>query len=287
MNKKIGIIFLVMIIVITYSCKDSDSFITHEKGFDYRIINDNDEGALIQNDDILELNVKYYSENDSLIFDSKTVEGIFRIKVSDSETGGIFQDAIKILSVGDSAQFLIPANDFFTKTTGGGIPPMIKENENVRFDIKVEKIAIQEELNKEYQDHLTKMEAEEKQILSEYISIEDITIEPTESGLYIIKLEWGKGEKAVEGKKAMIHYKGTLLNGQQFDSSIDRDEPIEFVIGNKEVIPAWDEAVASMRVGDKIKIIVPSNIAYSSNGAGGVIPPFATLIFEIKLLGLE
>lgn len=104
------------------------------------------------------------------------------------------------------------------------------------------------------------------------------------SGLKIEDLEVGVGLPATAGKNVTVHYRGTLENGSQFDASYDRGEPFEFGLGAGQVIRGWDEGVAGMRVGGKRKLTIPSSLAYGERGAGGVIPPNATLIFDVELL---
>lgn len=106
----------------------------------------------------------------------------------------------------------------------------------------------------------------------------------TSSGLSYVDLVTGTGPSPVAGKPVKVHYTGWLENGTKFDSSVDRGEPFVFTIGAGQVIPGWDEGVMSMKVGGKRKLIIPSQLGYGAEGAGGVIPPNATLIFEVELL---
>ena len=106
----------------------------------------------------------------------------------------------------------------------------------------------------------------------------------TASGLKYVDVKVGKGASPVKGKQVKVHYTGTLENGKKFDSSVDRNEPFSFVIGVGQVIPGWDEGVMGMKAGGKRKLIIPSKLGYGAAGAGGVIPPNATLLFDVELL---
>jgi peptidylprolyl isomerase len=105
----------------------------------------------------------------------------------------------------------------------------------------------------------------------------------TESGLRITDLVVGEGAEAVAGQAVVVNYRGTLTNGREFDSSYGRG-PFRFPLGAGRVIRGWDEGVAGMKVGGKRKLVIPPDLGYGSRGAGGVIPPDATLIFEVELL---
>lgn len=113
----------------------------------------------------------------------------------------------------------------------------------------------------------------------------------TASGLKIIDTEVGSGATPATGQTCVMHYTGWLYeNGQKttkFDSSVDRGEPFEFPIGTGRVIKGWDEGVASMKVGGKRTLIIPPDLGYGARGAGGVIPPNATLIFDVELLDVK
>lgn len=106
----------------------------------------------------------------------------------------------------------------------------------------------------------------------------------TPSGLSYVDIAAGTGPQPTQGKPVKVHYTGWLENGTKFDSSVDRGEPFVFTVGVGEVIPGWDEGVMSMKTGGKRRLIVPPHLGYGGAGAGGVIPPNATLIFEVELL---
>lgn len=104
--------------------------------------------------------------------------------------------------------------------------------------------------------------------------------------LQIEKLAIGNGPSAANGRIVRVHYTGWLTTGEKFDSSVDRDDPFEFVLGAGQVIAGWDQGVATMRVGDKVKLTIPPHLAYGEHGYPGAIPPNATLIFEVHLLAV-
>jgi|TARA_B100000780_G_scaffold72072_1_gene48290 peptidylprolyl isomerase len=109
----------------------------------------------------------------------------------------------------------------------------------------------------------------------------------TESGLAYVMLKVGDGVQAQSGKTVSVHYTGKLVDGTKFDSSYDRNEPIEFPLGQGRVIPGWDEGIALLKVGGKATFIIPPSLAYGDKGAGGVIPPNATLIFDVELMDVK
>ena len=106
----------------------------------------------------------------------------------------------------------------------------------------------------------------------------------TDSGLKYEDLVAGEGEAATAGQTVRVHYTGWLTDGTKFDSSLDRNDPFSFPLGGGRVIRGWDEGVQGMRIGGKRKLTIPSQLGYGAAGAGGVIPPNATLVFEVELL---
>lgn len=107
------------------------------------------------------------------------------------------------------------------------------------------------------------------------------------NGLVIEDLETGSGDTAERGKTVSVHYTGWLTNGSKFDSSKDRNQPFSFPLGAGHVIKGWDLGVQGMQVGGRRKITIPPELGYGARGAGGVIPPNATLVFEVELLGVH
>ncbi|MCF6294187.1 MAG: peptidylprolyl isomerase [Flavobacteriaceae bacterium] len=109
----------------------------------------------------------------------------------------------------------------------------------------------------------------------------------TKSGLRYQMLQEGNGTKAEKGKTVSVHYKGQLADGTVFDSSYKRNQPIDFALGVGQVISGWDEGIQLLKVGDKARFVIPGDLAYGSAGAGGVIPPDATLIFDVELMDVK
>ena len=106
----------------------------------------------------------------------------------------------------------------------------------------------------------------------------------TKNGLFYSILKSGIGNSPLKGDKVSVHYKGSLIDGTVFDSSYQRNEPITFSLGIGQVIAGWDEGIMLLNKGSKARFVIPSNLAYGSQGAGGIIPPDATLIFEVELI---
>jgi FKBP-type peptidyl-prolyl cis-trans isomerase len=210
------------------------------------------------------------------------------VELTKPEFKGDIIEGFAKLSEGDSATFIANADSFFLRTAQmKQLPEFIKKGSEIYFDVKVHKVQSKDEYKREKEAEMKKLEAEESQKLEAYIKDNNIKEKPTASGLYYIEIKKGTGKKVDMGSKVKIHYTGMLLNGKKFDSSLDRNQPFEFQVGMQNVVPGMDEGIGMMKVGGKAKLIIPSKIAYGSRGAGEVIPPFSTLVFDVELLDVE
>lgn len=134
-----------------------------------------------------------------------------------------------------------------------------------------------------------KKKAEEEKRKAEAEALKDLTqgMTQTESGLFYKVTKEGEGDTPTKGKLVSVHYTGKLKNGKVFDSSYYRNKPIQFPVGVGQVIAGWDEGIMLLNKGSKAKLVIPSNLGYGARGAGGVIPPNATLIFEVELVEIH
>lgn len=174
-----------------------------------------------------------------------------------------WDEGIALLKVGDKAIFTIPPQLGYGERDMGTIPP----NSTLVFEVELMDVV---EPPKPYD-----------------VKGKDTLVTP--SGLKYIVVQKGKDDapKAEAGKNVSVHYSGYLLSGKMFDSSVERGSPFQFGLGQGQVIKGWDEGIALMKVGDKMRLIIPSTLGYGPNGAGGVIPPDATLVFDVELIAVN
>ena len=251
------------------------------------VMHKSNKGPKLKLDDVVTLNLKYITSKDSLVFDSWKMGKPIQLKIAKASFKGDLMDGLTLLTVGDSASFLINADSLFTKTFGAPRPAFIDSSSFLRFTVKIMSTTTDAALKAEELKAEKENAMKENEVIAKYIADKQITPSKSSSGLMYIITEPGAGEQAQAGKTVKVHYTGRLLDGTKFDSSLDRNDPIEFKLGQGMVIKGWDEGIALLKVGGKALLIIPSNLAYGSRGAGGVIPPFSPLTFEVELVSVQ
>ena len=251
------------------------------------VMHKSNKGPKLKLDDVVTLNLKYITSKDSIVFDSWKMGKPIQLKIAKSSFKGDLMDGLTLLTVGDSASFLINADSLFTKTFAAPRPAFIDSSSFLSFTVKVISTTTDAALKAEELKAEKENAMKENEVIAKYIADKQMTPSKSSSGLMYIISEPGTGEQAQAGKTVKVHYTGRLLDGTKFDSSLDRNDPIEFKLGQGMVIKGLDEGIALLKVGGKALLIIPSNLAYGSRGAGGVIPPCSPLTFEVELVSVQ
>ena len=271
---------LVMTLSVFTGCNNGPKgYKSTENGLKYRFVNTN-KGELPQIGDIIEFSWNC-TINDTLPLIPGADE---MVKLMKPQFKSDLMEGFAMMHIGDSASFIADVEEVFTKMFGyPRLPDDLDSTTVIRFEVKMNDFYPESEFENKMEEKREKAIAS----LAKYLEDNNILAEPTESGLYYVKISDGNGEKPAQGAKVKVHYTGKLLNGNVFDSSVERGEPIEIPIGVGRVIPGWDEGIMMMSKGEKGVLYIPYNLAYGERGAGGVIPPFANLIFEVELVDFE
>ncbi|MBN2890527.1 MAG: FKBP-type peptidyl-prolyl cis-trans isomerase [Bacteroidales bacterium] len=280
------ILYLSTILIILASCKDQQTFKKTDDGLEYLFIEENDNNEKPSYGDALVLDMKFYW-NDSLLFNSREISIDYRLLLSEPKHEGSIYEGLAMMHLGDSAVFKIDAFSFYNSTAEIPSPDCIRKGDRLIFCVRLIDIQTPDELQIEY-DRIKRMKLKNEQdLLKDYLNFNNITIEPEESGIYINEIKKGTGKSPEIGDSVTVHYEGVLINNEPFDSSIKRGKPFTFVFGDKSLIKGWTEGIGKMKEGGKAQIIIPSEMAYGENGAGDVIPPYSTVIFEVHLIKVK
>jgi hypothetical protein len=234
--------------------------------------------------DYITAGLTYLTLNDSVFF-----SGTRKFQVTEPAYEGAIDECFRLLSVDESATFIIAADNFFAVTLQSPLPRFIVPGSD--FKVKIELIGIQTE-----KDYIGEKEAflswiedfgeYEKVILRQFLAEEKLDVSPLASGIYYLNLKPGSGKTVEPGDTIVVNYEGRFLNGKFFDSTVKRNEPFQFVYGTEwQVIEGLEKAIGVMREGEKSLFILPSELAFGNRGSSNnLIPPFTSLIFEVEIL---
>ena len=248
----------------------------------------NGSGDFVEDGEIIMFNLLYYDNEGNEQFRSQPNEPVLQQK--DSLWENIpFLNVISTLKEGDSVFFQLSLDQFLGFIPGANYPDSLG-SELMSFYAGIEDIMTREEFENYQKEQYEKMKMNDDQQLSidlelidNYLKENNIEAIKTESGLRYVVQEEGEGRNAAPGDNVSVHYTGMLLNGEVFDSSLER-QPLSFTLGQGMVIQGWDEGISYFNKNAKGTIYIPSYLGYGARGAGGAIPPNAVLVFEIELI---
>ena len=248
----------------------------------------NGSGDFVENGEIIMFNLLYYDNKGNEQFRSQPNEPVLQQK--DSLWENIpFLNVISTLKEGDSVFFQLSLDQFLGFIPGANYPDSLG-SELMSFYAGIEDIMTREEFENYQKEQYEKMKMNDDQQLSidlelidNYLKENNIEAIKTESGLRYVVQKEGEGRNAAPGDNVSVHYTGMLLNGEVFDSSLER-QPLSFTLGQGMVIQGWDEGISYFNKNAKGTIYIPSYLGYGARGAGGAIPPNAVLVFEIELI---
>lgn len=232
--------------------------------------------------DILTLNLAYFVK-DSMIFSSFKLQSPIVLKLSKPSFQGDLMDGLAMLGKGDSATFWINGDSVMRLTHAAGV---MQPGSYLRYEIKMIDISTEEQYKeKQAAEKIVQLKKDTIEI-KEYLKKNKLKARRTASGIYIQTIKKGTGPKPNKGQTVSVHYVGSFMNGKKFDSSRDRNQPFEFVLGQHMVIEGWDEGIALLNKGTKAVLYIPSGLAYGPNGNSG-IPPNSVLMFEVELMDIK
>ena len=274
------------------SCeKQTGKWQTTKDGLEYKFYEKSDSGKTPMENDWLTVEMIYRTP-DSVLYNSNNMPRPMELPLLKSVHQADIYEGLAMMHKGDSATFKCNADSVFQKLFRfKKLPPGLEGVKVIYFDVKLLNIQSQEEKKaadeaeaKAAQEKIMKDKMEETAKLNKYLADNNITVKPTADSLFVVIIKDGSGPKPKKGDKVKVHYTGYLLDGTKFDSSVDRGQPFEFELGAGRVIKGWDEGIALLNKGTKAKLIFPSKLGYGSRGAGGIIPPYSPLVFEVELI---
>ena len=284
MKKFLTIIFILFLYSCSKDVKKGIIFKKHQSGLKYFFLKENKYGKKTKKGDILTLNLKYSTEKDSVLQNQKNLKMQLN---TPSYSGGSIEIGLAMMREGEKIKFKIGAYNFYTLTKKADFPKFLKNIDTLIFEVELLNIQTYQEFAEEKRIIYNSDKEKEIEILENYLKLTNTIIEPTKTGLYYIETKKGKGEKAQNGDIIFVHYIGTFIDGKIFDNSYERKKPFAFTLGKKQVIDAWEEAFLNVQEGTRAKLIIPSKLAYGVEGYENIIPPFASLVFEIEIMKIK
>ncbi|AMM51286.1 hypothetical protein TH61_09035 [Rufibacter sp. DG15C] len=312
LKKSIYLLPALAITLFAPSCKNlgNDSFQKTASGLEYKLYTAGKDGGYEVKDaakvdstkmgKVMTFEMEYRTEKDSLLFSTKDNAMPIQIKLVETPNKGSIEEAFLLLDKGDSAVFKINADTLFAKTFKAPLPPFIKKGSFLTFFVKAVNLQTEQEAMADYPKMMERQQKamEEKalkqapiddKLIQEYIKKNNLTAQKTANGVYYVISQPGTGANATAGKTVSVQYKGTLLNGKEFDSSAKSNggKPIEFPLGQGQVIKGWEEGLQQFNKGSKGILLIPSPMGYGAMARGADMPANSILRFDIELVDIK
>ena len=280
--KTIG--YAVGITFLAAACNKYRTQVT-ENGLKYQIFDHNDDARKAKLGDIVSFHLLLKNGSDSTLRDTYKEGTPVKMVLQTPPYKGSFEDGLTMLATGDSAKFMISADTLFAKIMQP-MPPMIKKGSELSFTVKILSVLTSEEFQKQQSEAGVKQKEIDAKVIEDYLAKNNLKAkaQKTASGLYYIDDVAGAGDTPKQGDNVKVHYTGKLMDGKVFDSSKNAGKPIDFQVGVGMVIPGWEEGIMMMKKGGKRTLIIPSGLAYGSEGSPGAIPGNSVLLFVVELV---
>jgi len=280
------ILLSLIVTSILFSCDKFSKYPGYSKtwsGIYYKLLTIGDDNNKPKSGDYVTFEIAYKTIKDSLFFSGKR-----KFQVTRTEYKGSIDECFTMLAKGEKAEFILSAGNFFKKTLQNNLPSFLKPIDDMKIDINMIEIQSAKEYENEKKAFLHWIEDfgdYEKEILSQYMQEQKLSISPVGNGLYYIKIKKGDGRKVAKGDTITVDYEGRFLDGKFFDSTVKRHESFQFVYGTEwQVVKGLEEAIGMMEEHEKAIVILPSELAFGETGSStGIIPPFTSLIFEVEI----
>lgn len=254
-----------------------------QSGLYYKFYSQNSSATQPKLSDFMKVDMSCYLD-DSLYYDWQGTQHEVFTQLLEPIFKGDLQEAYAMMHIGDSASFYVKADSvavlyYEQDPEAVGLKP----EDFFRYEVKLLEVKSEEDFMADIEKMKTKMMEESRKALSEYVTANGITVTPEASGVYIIPMEKGKGQRPQKGDKVEVDFAATLLNGQSVGSTFGSPDKLSFVLGEGYTIQGWEEIVPKMQLGERVKAIIPFDLAYGEHSVGS-IPAYSNLVYDIRLL---
>ncbi|HRW68459.1 FKBP-type peptidyl-prolyl cis-trans isomerase, partial [Lentimicrobium sp.] len=287
-NRKLGLLLLAIgMSAVFFACSKHPGFKKGEGGLYYKFHEKGEDTTTMKEGMIMTLLMKY-KINDSTLFNSADMSEPFMLPLEPPTYSGDIYAALAMMKPGDSASFITSADSFFLKTIR--MPQLPDSNyigKDIVFDIRLLSAMTREQMDEKNREEMAQLKETEAAKLAEYLSKNNITTAPLESGLYFTEKVKGSGQKPKDGDIVKIHFKVSDIDGRVFYSSFDQGDPMQWECGKTFDNEGATEALNMMSKGSEVSIIVPSQLGFGEQGRKPMVGPYTTLLYDIKMVSFQ